>query len=66
MTHKPIQLVVHEPLPGSYVWALMETDDRGRAQRTVRRSEDSYDSYEGAMAAGSHALTTLLQQGATA
>ena len=62
--HPPIQLLVEEPLPGAFAWTLCETDAQGRALRVVRRSEDSFDSYETALAAGSHALGAQLQQAA--
>lgn len=64
MSHMPIQLLVEEPLPGAYAWTLKQTDADGRHVRTLRRSADSYESYETALAAGSHALGAQMQQSA--
>ncbi len=56
MTHPTLQLLVEEPVPGSFVWTLAETDTRGKPTRVARRAEDAFDSYEAALAAGTHAL----------
>lgn len=66
MTHPRLQLQVQEPVPGSFVWALMETDAHGKAVKTARRSEDSFDSYEAALAVGTRALQAQLQAQAQA
>lgn len=63
-SHSPLQLLVEEPLPGTYAWTLHETDAQGRVLRIMRRSEDSFDSYESALAAGSHALRAQMHQAA--
>jgi len=64
--HAPVQLMVEEAVPGAYTWTLRETDDQGKAQRVLRRSEDSFDSYELALASGSRALTVQMHQAAQA
>ncbi|HYP85553.1 hypothetical protein [Variovorax sp.] len=55
MTH-PIELIVEEPMPGSYVWRLLETDDSGGNARVIGMAFDPADSYEVALAAGQGAL----------
>lgn len=64
--HAPIQLLVEEPLPGSFTWTLRETDAEGRALRILRRGDDGFDNYEQALAAGSRALSVLMHQTAPA
>jgi hypothetical protein len=60
MTH-PIELIVEEPAPGSFVWRLLETDADG-ANRTVLRSAfDPADSYEAALASGQRALRSEIR-----
>ncbi len=54
MTH--LRLIVDEPAPGSYFWALVESDDRGEAPHEVQSAEAPADSYEAALAAGTRAL----------
>lgn len=56
MTHPTLQLLVEEPTPGAFVWTLAETDTRGQPTRLARRAEEPCDSYEAALAAGTHAL----------
>jgi hypothetical protein len=53
---QPIELIVAEPMPGSYVWRLLETDDQGGNARVIRAAFDPLDSYEVALAAGQGAL----------
>lgn len=60
MKHQPLQLLVQEPLPGSFVWMLMETDADGRPVRVARRAEDACASYEAALAAGTRVLSAQL------
>lgn len=60
MTHPSLQLLVKEPVPGSFVWALMEIDGHGKAVKTARRSDDRFDSYEAALAVGTRALNAQL------
>lgn len=64
MKHQPMQLLVEEPIPGSFVWSLMETDDAGKPVKVVRRAGDAADSYESALAAGTHALDAQLHMAA--
>jgi hypothetical protein len=51
-----MQLLVEEPMPGAFVWTLAETDARGRPTKVARRATEPSDSYEAALAAGTHAL----------
>ncbi|MDM0043951.1 hypothetical protein QTH91_05620 [Variovorax dokdonensis] len=53
---QPIELIVAEPMPGSYVWRLLETDEQGGNARVIRAAFDPLDSYEVALAAGQGAL----------
>jgi hypothetical protein len=53
---QPIELIVEEPLPGSFVWRLLETDAQGANARVIRMAPDPVDSYEGALASGQAAL----------
>ncbi|KQP14226.1 hypothetical protein [Pseudorhodoferax sp. Leaf267] len=60
MTHPTMKLVIEEPHPGAYVWALMETDDRGKTVRVAQRAEEASDSYEAALATGTRRLHAAL------
>ena len=60
MTHPTLQLLVKELVPGSFVWTLMETDAHGKALKTARRSDDTFESYEAALAVGTRALHAQL------
>ena len=67
MAHPSLQLLVEEPVPGSFLWTVVETDDRGGRGRRLRSAEEPADSYEVALAAGTHALNAQLRaQGAPA
>jgi hypothetical protein len=61
MTHPALQLLVDEPVPGGFVWTLAETDGRGSQTKVVRRAQEPSDSYEAALAAGTHALHAQLR-----
>ncbi|KQP02921.1 MAG: hypothetical protein DI587_16545 [Variovorax paradoxus] len=61
MTHPSMQLLVEEPMPGAFVWTLAETDARGRPTRVARRALEPSDSYEAALAAGTHALNVQMR-----
>lgn len=64
MTHT--KLIVREPAPGSFFWALMESDERGKVlKRELESAEAEADSYEAALAAGTRALRRM-QERATA
>ncbi len=65
MTH-PIELIVDEPAPGSFVWRLLETDDSGAHPRVLRSAFDPADSYELALASGERALHSEIRQRAAA
>lgn len=65
MTH-PIELIVDEPAPGSYVWRLLETDNGGDHPRILRSAFDPADSYESALASGQRALQSEIRQRASA
>ncbi len=60
MTHPTLKLVIEEPAPGTYVWALMETDARGKTVKVARRADDACDSYETALAVGTRRLNAQL------
>lgn len=55
MTH-PIELIIEEPVPGSFVWRLLETDANGAHPTVLRSAFDAADSYEAALASGQRAL----------
>ena len=55
MTH-PIELIIDEPVPGSFVWRLLETDANGANPTVLRSAFDPADSYEAALASGQRAL----------
>ncbi|WP_422086118.1 hypothetical protein [Variovorax sp.] len=61
MNH-PIELTIEEPLPGAYVWQLLETDDKGQSPRLLRRAFDAEDSYETALSAGQRALRSEIRE----
>lgn len=60
MTH-PIELTIEEPLPGAYVWQLLETDDQGTHPRVLRRAYDPAESYELALSSGQRALQSEIR-----
>ncbi len=60
MTHPSLQLLIQEPVPGAFVWTLMETDGHGKTVKTARRSDDTFESYEAALAVGTRALHAQL------
>jgi len=66
MKHEPLQLQVEEPVPGSFVWKLVQTDGSGAPIKVVRQSEDGADTYEAALASGTRALNAQLHSGAPA
>lgn len=66
MKHEPLQLSVEEPQPGVFLWVLMHTDASGAPVHVARRAEDSCDSYEAALAAGTRALNAELHKAAPA
>ena len=63
---QPIELIVEEPLPGSFVWRLLETDTNGANPKVLRMAPDSADTYEGALAAGQAALHSEIRRHAGA
>ena len=61
MTHT--KLIVNEPEPGSYFWALMESDERGSVlKRELESADSAADSYEAALAAGTRALRRMKER----
>ena len=60
MTH-PIELIVDEPAPGSFVWRLLETDANGANPTVLRSAYDATDSYELALASGQRALQSEIR-----
>lgn len=65
MTH-PIELTIEEPLPGAFVWQLLETDDKGTHPRVLRKAYDAMESYELALSAGQRALQSEIRHRAPA
>lgn len=65
MTH-PIELIIEEPLPGAFVWQLLETDDQGTHPRVLRKAFDAAESYELALSAGQRALQSEIRHRAPA
>lgn len=61
MTH-PIELTIQEPLPGAFVWQLLETDDQGTHPRVLSKAYDAADSYELALSAGQRALKRAIRE----
>jgi hypothetical protein len=61
MTH-PIELTIEEPLPGAYVWQLLETDDQGTHPRVLSKAYDAAESYELALSAGQRALRSAIRE----
>lgn len=64
MTH-PIELIVVEPAPGSFVWKLLETDANGANPTVLRSAFDPADSYEAALASGQRALHSEIRTSAS-
>ena len=59
---QPIELLVVEPAPGSFVWRLLLTDDKGGNARVLRMAPDPADSYEEALASGQAALHSEIRR----
>lgn len=59
---QPIELLVVEPAPGSYVWRLLLTDDKGANPKVLRMAPDPADTYEEALAAGQAALHSEIRR----
>ena len=59
---QPIELLVEEPPPGSYVWRLLLTDQQGSNPRVLRMAPEPADTYEGALAAGQAALRSEIRR----
>jgi|GEM_PF-1768201 len=51
-----LRLIVDEPMPGSFFWALVESDEGATSEKEVQAAEAAADSYEAALAAGTRAL----------
>jgi hypothetical protein len=56
-----IKLMVNEPLPGQFVWTLLETDPEGGHPRVLRGAGDPVDSYEVALASGQRAVDSEIR-----
>jgi hypothetical protein len=65
MTH-PIKLTVDEPLPGQFVWTLLETEPDGGHPLILRSAGDPVDTYEAALASGQHAVNSEIRRRASA
>ena len=61
-----IKLTVDEPLPGQFVWTLLETDRDGGHPLILRSAGDALDSYEAALASGQRALDSEIRSRASA
>ena len=59
---QPIELLVEEPVPGSFVWRLLLTDEQGGNLRVLRMAPDPADTYEAALAAGQAALRSEIRR----
>lgn len=55
-----VKLIVHEPAPGSFYWALVESDLNGKPTLEVQSAEAESASYEAALDGGTRALRRLL------
>ena len=64
MTH-PIKLTVDEPLPGQFVWTLLETDPDGGHPLILRSAGDPVDTYEAALASGQRAVDSEIRKHAS-
>lgn len=64
MTH-PIKLTVDEPLPGQFVWTLLETDPDGGRPLILRSAGDAVDTYEAALASGRRAVDSEIRNRAS-
>ena len=60
MTH-PIELTIEEPLPGAFVWQLLETDDQGKRPRVLRKAFEPAESDELALSSGQRALQSEIR-----
>jgi hypothetical protein len=58
----PIKLTIDEAAPGSFVWTLFETDTSGAPRKVLKSAEYGADSYEGALAAGTHAMDATIRR----
>jgi hypothetical protein len=59
---QPIELTIEEPLPGAFVWRLLETDAQGESPRILRSAYDASENYETALSAGQRALQSEIRQ----
>lgn len=66
MKHPSIKLTIDEPAPGSFVWTLLQTDESGAPQKVLKSAEYGSDTYEAALAAGTHAIDAELRKSAAA
>ena len=51
-----------EPLPGSFVWRLLETDAQGKTPKIFRSAFDAADDYELALSTGQSALKSEIRR----
>lgn len=56
------KLTIEEPLPGAFVWRLLETDAQGASPRILRSAYDASENYETALSAGQRALQSEIRQ----
>ncbi|VWX55676.1 conserved hypothetical protein [Burkholderiales bacterium 8X] len=61
----PIKLTIDEPVPGSFIWTLLETDPDGAPRKVLRSAEDGYESYEAALASGTRMMDAELRRETT-
>jgi hypothetical protein len=62
----PIKLVIDEPVPGSFIWTLLETDAGGVPRKVVRAAEYGSDTYEAALAAGTRMMDAEIRKNLSA
>jgi hypothetical protein len=58
----PIKLTIDEAAPGSFVWTLLETDTSGTPRKVLKSAEYGADTYEAALAAGTHAMDAEIRR----
>lgn len=57
-----IKLTIEEMSSGQFLWRLVETDDTGKAGRTIAIATEPVDSYEQALSSGQLALNANIRK----
>lgn len=58
----PIKLVIDEPVPGSFIWTLLECDAGGVPRKVMRAAEYGADTYEAALATGTRMMDAEIRK----